>query len=224
MLAFFAAGNLYSQVENIVTITATALGQNNNSTNNGTVTTTSVPHKYTLGTKQILAFLAQAEFREMKYGSPAFPSGAKLMAIGAPSSPVVTFQVWDKNDHTLVDVSDIITSGKGGFSGSGDCYGSNINSGKQSNNTHLSSPTQTFHQMTTLFYNDISTGGSLQFYLTGLMTSTSTATAPIGEKPALYKETQTNKCDTAAGDGNYLSNPMVITGGFTAAGSGMVIY
>jgi len=211
-----ATGNLHAGagggggggLPNVVTITATALVQNGSNTS-GNIQTTSAPTKLTLDTKHLLAFLNLAKNGPM---APPFPAGAKLVGV-SDSGSGVTFQVWDKNNGLIVDVADILTASMGGD------YGSDVSSGKQNINTQLASPTNTDQQIFTLLYDDTGSGGSLQFYLTGLMTSTQTDTAPSG-MAGTYKETQTNKGTSMTGDGNYQGNSLVITGGFTATASG----
>src|SRR5271170_2394572 len=134
----FAAGSLQAQVTNVITITATALVQGNSS-DNGTVTTTPTPTKHILDTAEILVDLAVDENAEGNYGSTTFPTGAKLVAVpSGGNSP--DFQVFDKNSHLLVDVSDILTGSNTGN------FGSDITNGKQNDNTGLSDPTETDQQ------------------------------------------------------------------------------
>lgn len=204
-LAFLAlsAGSLQAQVTNVITFSLTGMVQGG-STDNGTTTTTASPTKHTLATKDILSLLATDE-------STVFPSGAKLVVIGGGGDDLV-FQVLDKNNNFLVDVSDIISGeGTGNF-------GQDIFSGKQIDANSLSSPTITDLQIFTIFYDDTGDGGTLQFYLTGLITNTTTDTTP-NNITGVYKETQSHKLSTGAGDGNFQGTPLVLTGSFSASGS-----
>ncbi len=208
-LAFLAlsAGSLQAQVTNVVTVSFTGMEQNSSS-DNGTTTTTASPIKRTLATKDILSLLAEDE------GAP-FPSGAKLVVIGGQGGPGpgdLDFQVLDKNNHFLADVSDIISGeGTGNFA-------QDILSGKQNDLTELSTPTTTDLQIFTIFYDDTGAGGSLQFYLTGLITNTTTDTTP-NNTTHVYKQTESHKISSGAGDGNFEGNPIVVTGSFSASGS-----
>jgi hypothetical protein len=211
VLAFLtlAAASLQAQTTNVLTITATASVQGSSSDNNG-VTTYAAPSKMTLDTKQILALLAIAENSESNYPSATFPAGAKLVVLSDSSND---FMVLDKNNNFLVNVSDILSATSSGT------YGSEVTSGKVNDTTGLASTTVTKQEIVTVAYDDTGAGGSLQFYLTGLMTSTTTDTVP-NATTGNYKETESRTMTAGAGDGNSLGNPLVITGGFSGSGSG----
>jgi hypothetical protein len=211
----FAAGNLAAQVTNTLTITSTASVQNINTTDNGTVSTTPAPTKYSVDTKQILTALALAENLEGTYpAGTTFPSGAKLVVVIANGSGTPPdFQVLDKTNHLLVDVSDIISAQTTGN------FGSDVFSGKQNDTTGLANPTQTDLQIFSIFYDDTAVPGSknIQLYLTGLMTNVTTDSVP-NKTTGAFTETQSHKMTTSAGDGNYNGNPLVVTGSVTATG------
>jgi hypothetical protein len=200
VLAFFTvvAGSLQAQVTNVLTITATASEQGVSNDVNG-VTTYAAPSKLTLDTKQILAFLAADKHT-------TFPAGAKLVSASRE------FMVLDKNNNVLVDVSDILSTTNSGY------YGSRIISGKVNDTTGLASTTETKQKIFTLAYDDTGADGSLQFYLTGLITGKTTDTVP--NAAGNYTETGSYTMTAAAGDGNYQGIPLVITGGLTATASG----
>jgi hypothetical protein len=206
-LAFLAlaVGSVQAQVTNVITFSLTGMVQGS-STDNGTTTTTASPTKLALATKNILSLLAEDK-------STTFPTGAKLVVIGGQGGEGdLDFQVVDKNNNFLVDVSDIISAeGTGNF-------GQDIFSGKQTDITSLSSPTITDMQIFTISYDDTGAGGSLEFYLTGLITNTTTDTTP-NNITGVYKETQSHKLSSGAGDGNFDSTPLVVTGSFSASGS-----
>ena len=203
--AFLAAMTLQTvqtQVTNLVTITATAEAQGGTN-DNGTVTTIKKPTKLTLDTKQILAFLAEDEYAEGEYASTNFPTGAKLVVIGGD------FQVLDKTNNFLVDVSDILSIEKGT---------NDIVSGKINDSTGLYENSATKVYILRISYDDsgISGGAGLQFYLAGLMRCTVTNTAP--NESGFYTETDSDRMDASAGQGHYQDRSFVITGSLTLAG------
>jgi hypothetical protein len=206
-LAFLAltVGNLQAQVTNVITVSLTGMEQNSSS-DNGTTTTTASPTKRTLATKDLLSLLAEDE-------NMVFPTGAKLVVISEHGDDdSLHFQVLDKNSHFLADVSDIISGeGTGNFD-------QDVFSGKQNDATSLSTPTITDLQIFTIFYDDTGDGGSLQFYLTGLITNTITDTTP-NNTTGVYKQTESHKISSGAGDGIFDGNPLVVTGSFSATGS-----
>jgi hypothetical protein len=209
-LAFLtiAAGSLQAQLTQILTITATASLQGG-STDNGTVTTYAAPIKHTADTKQILAFLAQDENVEGNYGSTNFPSGAKLV-IAANGA----FQVLDKSDNLLVDVSDILSSSNPGTN--------NIFSGKQNDTNGLASPTTTDLSLLTITFDDSNVGEGavgLTFSMTGIGTGKTTDTTPNVSTGA-YTETDSGSLTSATGEGSYQGDPLVVTGSAKASGKG----
>jgi hypothetical protein len=210
----FAVGNAQAQITNVITLTATSQSQQSSS-DNGTTTTTPAPNKTSITTKLLLGFLAQDEYAEGHYGAATFPAGAKLVVIDSTNSGGV-FQVLTSSGAFLVDVSDIILAKDGHF-------GNDITSGKQNDATGVASTTTTDLHVLTIGYDDSTNaiapvGGlvGLQFYLTGLMTSTTTDTKPTSAK--VYTETHTSKMAASAGEGIYQGQPFVITGSLSATG------
>ena len=208
VLAFLtlAAGSLQAQVTNLCSITATVLIQGSTS-DNGTISTAAAPTKHTLTTANLLTWLAKDENLEGNYGSTTFPTGAKLVAIGGNNNGP-DFQVLTSGNAFLVDVSDIMTIN----SGNNDVY-----SGKQNDNTGLSSPMTTDLNVDTLIFDDtaISGGQGVQFSLQGLLTNTQTDTLPVNN---VYTQTESHKMTSGTGEGQYLGTPFMITGGFSASG------
>jgi hypothetical protein len=206
----FAATGLQAQVTVPFTITATASVQGS-STNNGTVTTYAAPTSMTLDTKQILADLAKDEFAAGIWSSSTFPGGAKLVVIINGGD----FQVLDKAGNFLVDVTNILSVTYGGIDGNF------ITSGKQNDNTGLSSPTITVSNIATFSYDDTNIIGSvgLQFYLTGIVTGKTTDTTP-NTNTGVYTETKSFKWSNTAGEGNYQSRELLLTGSLTGSGKG----
>jgi hypothetical protein len=213
-LAFLtiAAGNIEAQVRAIVGFTGTALVQGS-STKNGTVIQYAAPAKQAFATKDILQNLALDENAAGKYKSTTFPSGAQLVAIISNTAENKgTFQVLDKNNNLLVDVSNILTISYG-------TYGNFIISGAQNGNTGLSTPSRTVSNVLTISYDDSGITGSVKFrfYLTGIITGTTTDTTPNG-RTGVYTETQSGTMSTAAGEGDYQGQPFVFTGSLTLSG------
>ncbi len=162
-LAFLtlAVGNLHAQVNAVVNFSAVAVVQNTgNPADNGLVTTTGAPTKFSINTKSLLVYLAQAEQIEGNWNSPTFPAGAKLVAVlTAGSGNLPDFQVVDKTNTLLVDVSDLLTGTASGT------YGADIYSGKVSDDTGLAAPTFSDVIQFTLTYDSTGVAGAadLQF-------------------------------------------------------------
>ncbi len=220
-----AALSLHAQTdaENVLTIAAIALIQNGEADG----ITTLPPVKHSITSKQILQFLAEDEHAEGSYASSNFPAGAKLVAlmpsfdlqsyydwIGGTNKEVATFQVRDKNNALLVDVSDILS-----FSyGSNSAFTTNdIYAGKFDQTTGLALPTWTVLQRATLIFNDtgIIGGGGLHFSLTGIETSKFTDTIP-NVTTGFYTETQTHKISSGEGSGIFEDRILFVTGTVSA--------
>jgi len=211
-LLTLADGSLQAQVTNLVTISGTALLQGD-TTNNGTISTTAAPIKYAVSTKTILAQLATDENAAGNYPTNVFPSGAKLVAIVSPGSGFFNnadFQVLDKTNKLLVDVSDILSASQGN---------NLIYSGKSSDATQLSSPTQNANLIVFLTYDDSGSTGALEFQIGGLMAATVSDTTP-NVITGVYTETQSAKIAAMAGEGTADGNPFVFSGNLTFAGKG----
>jgi hypothetical protein len=215
-LAFLtiAAGSLQAQVTQAVTITATASIQGNSS-DNGTITTTAAPTKFSVTTKAILIALAVDESAEGKYPFPntTFPSGAKLVQDGNTGD----LQVVDKSGNLLVDVSDIM-----GFNNPGN---NNIFSGKQNDNTQLASPSTTGSSLLTLGFDDtaIIGGEGIKFYLTGIGSGTTTDTTPNINTGA-YTETDKGSLTSGTGEGTSQGAQLLISGTASATGTAKLVF
>jgi hypothetical protein len=223
-----AVGSLHAQTdaENVLTLTATASIQNF-STGDGS--TTLPPIKLSITTKQILQFLAEDEHAEGTYALSNFPAGAKLVVLmpsfdlqfyydwmDGTNKEVRTFQVRDKHDALLVDVSDILS-----FSyGSNSAFTTNdIYAGKFDHMTGLALPSWTVVQRATIIFDDtaITGGGGLHFSLTGIETSKFTDAVPKVPN-GFYTETQTHKIASAEGSGIFKSLILFATGTVSASG------
>jgi hypothetical protein len=203
---------LQAQTTNIITIAISASAQGNTSDVNG-VTTAAAPSKHSLTTANILSLLAVAENAEGNYpAGSSFPTGAKLVVIDND------FQVLDAHNNFLVDVSDVISGQDGQI-------GNDVYSGKQNDITGLAATSETDLHILTIYYDDTSISGStgVKFYMTGLMTSTTTDTAPNGTT-GVYMETQSHKLASGTGEGIYQGYPFVLTGTLTATGKGTLVY
>ena len=215
-LAFltFASGSLLGQVINTVTLTTTIQLQTNPN-NNGTTTTLAAPIKYSFDTKQILSALAKAENLEGNYGSSTFPVGAKLVTVVTAIRNTFDFQVLDKNNNLLVDVSDVLIGLSTGVNGS------DVFSGKYIDSNVLADPKLTDAEIFTVTYNDTAIPGSddIVLSLSGLMTNTVTDGVP-NATTKIYSESQTHTLTAAAGDGSADFDPGVGTATFSASGKG----
>jgi len=205
-----AAGGLQAQVNQLLTVTATAYVQGDSS-DNGTVTTAAAPTKVSVGTKQLLEALAVDEHAADLYPSTTFPSGAKLVTVdGNNDSP--DFQVLDKSDNLLVDVTNIVSFGQPG--------NNTVFSGKQNDNNGLASPATANLQLLTFAFDDTAISGSenIKFYFTGIGSSTTTDTTPNGG--GVYSETDKGSLTSGTGEGTYQGNQLLITGSAKASGKG----
>ena len=215
-LAFlaFAGGNLQAanQVTNLLTITAAIQEQGGTNINaNSGVTTVAAPTKFAMNTKQILAFLAKDEFAAGSYSATNFPAGAKLVALVSDVGD--DYQVVDKHNGFLVDVSNIIK-----FS-----TGAQIYSGKTKDflGNVLGYPTVTRLQAATMVYDDsaITNGVKFKCNMIGLMKRTATYTVPTLHNPATTVTTSARMV-SFTGAGTNQVTPFIITGSLNAAGRG----
>jgi hypothetical protein len=98
-----------------VTVSGIATVQNPNSTDAKGITITPAPIRISITTKSLLTLLAADEFSEGNYSQATFPIGAKLIYLSNTDDiSAGDFQVWDKNNTLLVDVSDIMSYGQVG--------------------------------------------------------------------------------------------------------------
>jgi hypothetical protein len=211
-----AANRTQANVTNVITVAATALVQNN-ATDNGTITTTPSPTSQSITTKTLLNWLAQDEYAEGNYtAGTTFPSGAQFVVFDHGTNGSY-FQVLAANHTLLVDVSDIISATEG-------TYGNDITSGKQVDTNGLASPTTTDIHILTITFDDsavATTFGStvgVKFYLTGLMTETTTDTKP--SSLGVYTKSKTSKMASSAGEGFYQGQPFTISGSVNGSGKG----
>jgi hypothetical protein len=202
-LLMLTAGRLQASViTNSFTINATALVQSTTN-DNGKVTTIAAATKHAVNTKQLLVWLAQDESAEGNYGFPSFPAGAKLVLI-VSNDESADFQVWNKSDILLVDVSDILNI----------THGTNeVVSSKVNDTTGLLDPSAKIWHLIKFSFNDsaILTGGvGVTFDLVGLEERAVTDSNP--NKDGIYTETVSATVDASAGEGTYQGEPFVITG------------
>ena len=228
------AGGLHAQVTQVVTIKATASVQGGYSTSTNSHTgiityTYATPTKHSVATKDLLALLALDENAEGNYPDTNFPAGAKLVMTpvtpdpdgGSVSlepvgnTPVINnvtisddfFQVVDKNNNALADVSEIISINRAG--------GNDITSSKSTSSTGLG--TSTDLQLISLKFDDTGVGGSLKFFLTGIGTDKTTNTTP-NKTTGAYTESSSSSLSSGTGEGSYLGNPFVCTGTVSTSG------
>jgi hypothetical protein len=147
--------------------------------------------------------LALDEYIDGNWGSTTFPSGAKLVEVDG------SFQVLDKNNNLLVDVSNIITLSTGN---------NYISAGKVDDSSGLASPSTTVTQILFLTFDDTHIGGDIQFTIGGLATITTNDTKPNGY--GLYTEKTSYKASAVAGEGTAKGASIVISGTVSASGKG----
>ena len=230
------AGGLHAQVTQVVTIKATASVQGGYSTSTNSHTgiityTYATPTKHSVATKDLLALLALDENAEGNYPDTNFPSGAKLVIshvtppsgviiITAPvpvESPVVInnvsdidedFQVVDKNNNLLIDVSDIMSINR---------VGGNVITSSKSTSSNPGRGISSNEQLLSIGFDDTGIGGSLKFFLTGIGTGKTTDTTP-SKTTGAYTESSSGSLSSGTGEGSYHGNPFICTG--TASESG----
>ena len=187
---------------NIIAITATAQLQGITNSGGG-VTAIDAPTEHAVNTKLLLEWLAEDEYKAGNYSSSTFPSGAQLALVGAD------FQILDRHNRFLVDVSNILTCENGI---------NEVVSGRITDRTGLYAPTLTQRYIFKITFNDSSIigGEGINFYLQGLMTGTTTdmASKPDGK----YAESNSNLMPFAMGEGLWQGTPFVISGSLTGAG------
>jgi hypothetical protein len=188
-----------------ISILASAQGATNTIKN---ITTAKPPSKHQIATKDILSWLAVAENAAGNYRTGTnFPAGAKLVVITGNNAD---FQVLTKTNTLIVDVSNIISA----TNGANDIY-----SGKYNNSAPAPAST-TDLQVLTFQYDDTAITGSVgvKFYMTGLMTSTTTDIAVKSKSKSVTTETQSSKLSSGVGEGTYQGHQFVLTGSFSASG------
>jgi hypothetical protein len=220
------AGGLHAQVTQVLTIKASASVQGGYSTSTNSHTgiityTYATPTKHSVATKDILALLATDN-------QTTLPSGAKLVISHvtppdgvvtlAPdgNSPVINnvnnmdedFQVVDKNNNLLMDVSDIMSINIAG--------GNDITSSK-STSSNPGRGTSSNEQLLSISFDDTGVGGNLKFFLTGIRTGKTTDTTP-SKTTGAYTESSSSSLSSGTGEGSYRGNPLVCTGTVSTSG------
>jgi len=186
-----------NQSTNILTLAVTA--QLQGATNiTATLTTVVNPGKFSLTTKQLLAWLALDEHAEGTYGATNFPAGAQLAIIGS------NLKVLGTNQTVLADVSDLLTATDGTNS---------VFSGKAFTTNGVYDPSATEIEFFKLVYDDSIVAGSVgvKFSLQGILTTTITDSKPA-KTTGVVTETITSKMSTASGDGSLNGTPFILTG------------
>jgi len=207
-------GNLQAQVTCVLALSGSVSVQGS-STDDGAVTKYASPTKHSFVTKDILKNLALDENAAGKYNATTFPAGAKLVAIiSSRGNDNGDFQVLDKNNNLLVDVTNIISISYGD-------YGNFIISGKQKDSTGLSNPSRVVSNVLRINYDDSRVTGNagFKFYMSGIITGTTTDTLSKSATGA-YTETKSFKMSPAMGEGVYQSQTFVLTGNMSGAGKG----
>lgn len=205
------ADSLRADVTNLITISATALMQGTTNVSKG-VATVAKPVSYAITTKQVLAWLAQDEYAESNYPAASFPTGAQLAVITSTNAD--SFQVLDKHNNFLVDVSDILSGG----------HGSNyVYSGKINVTTGVYESSVTSLRPADFYYNDLAVSAipgravvGVDFYVRGLDTRKYTDSTP--NTSGVYTEIINSQVVNGLGEGIYQGTPILVTGGFGYSG------
>ena len=214
--ASIAQADVY--VTNIMSISLTAIAQNNQLPAVKGIANTPTPLKYVKSTDFLLKCLAQDKHAQGQYGSTSFPLSAKLAIVAQyspttinPDSITFSYKVLDKYNHEIVDVSDIMKFTLDGT------FGASINSGAMYINNNLYAPKGINQFISTVTFDDtfISAGSNLKFYLSGV--TVNTVTDSYSSKNRVCSETQTTIQTGASGDGYYNGIEMIVTGGFTSS-------
>lgn len=204
-----AAGSAIVSVTNLVSISASALSQGGTNTSHG-VSTIASPISTSINTKQILKWLALDEYAESNYVATNFPAGAQLVVI-VTADTNADFQVLNKSNLCLVDVSDIMSAD----------HGSNyVYSGKVKDSTGLYFPDITVLKPAKLVYNDLGItpvdGRSVvgvDFYLGGMETKVVTDGLPNSSH--VYTQIISVQVGPCAGEGTYKGTPILVNGNFS---------
>jgi hypothetical protein len=212
LCAFAASAVRAANVTLLLTLTV-KISQQNSNTDNGTLTTTLPPVLKTRSTIDILNKLAADEHAAGNWASNSFPKTAKLAVL--PNSDHGTFVVMD-GTNVLVDVSEIVSFDSGD---------NEITSGKRSDLTGLSSPSETRLQVGRITFDDTDFNdpdGGLKFFLQGLVTFTKTDSTPAN---GVYTEKVKVTIANAVGEGTSNigtgdEHRFVVTGTVTGSGSG----
>ena len=209
-LAFLTGGVAGLQaaetVTNPLTITATVRSQGGTNIVHGvTIVTNQIQ---TLTTKTILGFLARDEFAAGRYSATNFPAGAKLVAIVSTGGD--DYQVLDKKNQLLVDVSNIIT-----FSTTSEVYVGRTKSFPVVG--VAGDPTEVRWQAATFSYDDSAITGSVGFHYTMVGTMKRTVTYTFPSYTTLFVATSATMA--FSGTGSYQGTPFIVTGTLNAAGA-----
>jgi hypothetical protein len=172
----------------------------NTNKHSGVITTTAAPRVLTYTAASLLKLLAVDENLKGRWPSNSFPQGASLVMAG--NGFVVV-----SGDHTLLDVSDLLSLSLGV---------TDIASGAHNDATGLASHSEKQLAIIRITFDDTSVigGANFKFYLQGLLTQTVTDTTPVS---GVYLESRTMKLTNGAGEGWLQNVPLVCTG--TAASS-----
>jgi len=198
------------------TLTATALVQNDDATNNGVTTTVFPPVKKSMTVATLLPLLAQGEFTAGNYPTNKFPTGAKLALAFYPTNfDHSYFKVTDSAGNLLVAISDIMQVQVSG--------NKLVASGKTVNATGLISGANDDALVTILYDDTGKPGGSMRFEFEGLLQAVGNDVV-LSAAGHTYKESWTLKIISANGEGDYNGSDFVLYGSAMAAGSGNFVY
>ncbi len=208
-LVLTAATITEAQVTNLISLSFTAKGQSA-ITDNGTNTSAPAPFTKSVTTANVLKALAIAENTLGNYPTNTFPAGTRLAVITGKHT---RFLVLDSQNAPILDADDFIFF-------DGGIFGVNVFSGSRNDTTGLGNKTYTHLETGSFVYWDtwlLGTNG-VKFVLNGTMNNT--VTDKFAANGTNYTETQSHAIKTAVGEGVWQGTPFVLSGSFSAGGSG----
>lgn len=181
-------------------ITTTAFIQNTSVTSGPVGNQTVIfaqPRRLAISQKSLLGYLALAK-------GMTFPTGSRIVNVNSDLTAAPTFQVFNKSNVLVVDVSDIMSATPSGV------FGAQVQTGKTV--AAEPSPSVATTQVFTFVYDDTGSPGGigLQFCVSGPMTLTTTN----GKTNALgHSVTQQWTLLTGSGDGKLAGKDLYTFGG-----------
>ena len=195
----------------VCTIAGTAQVQNAQTVLGATLTDLA-PVKYSVTSNFILQQAAQDEFNIGNYGFSSFPSGTQLVLVDYPDNDGNDYFVAMFAGGVICDLSNLIN------------WNSDTNfvtAGKhQAAPGHLSKFTET--GVAGFSYDNTSYGGTINFYMAGLMTATGTDTAT--KDGIFYTEKWTGSEKVAVGTGSSGGKSLYISGTIAISGSKQFVF
>ncbi len=177
----------------------------------GGVVTVSAPVKNSLTSKTLLGKIAVAENFAGHYGAAAFPDGSSLVWLDYPAAFTNSHFVVMNAGAVICDVSDLLAFAP-------EDEDSIVFAGGKFNTATGFLTGFKENYVGTVNYDDTASGGSLKFYLAGVVMATGNNTLGTA---GTFKETWTAKMSNGVGAGKIGGKSFYMTGGFSATGSGV---